>query len=98
MEGACWYRSLGSSNTAIVELILPGGNCGNLTVLFDTRRRKSLKERIEATKRKQARQRSSGPVKFPDLNGSAFWFLQSRLLPTKFYKPYTQPLRLHGFL
>ena len=34
-EGSCWYRSLGSSNTAIVELILPGGNCGNLTVLFD---------------------------------------------------------------
>lgn len=31
----CWYRSLGSSSTATVEIMLPGGNCGDLFISFD---------------------------------------------------------------
>lgn len=31
----CWYRSLGSNSTATVEIMLPGGNCGDLFVSFD---------------------------------------------------------------
>lgn len=31
----CWYMSLGTSSTATFEMILPGGNYGNMAVSFD---------------------------------------------------------------